>query len=111
MNNVRDFQYRAPRFDTDFRFLLLTDLGQCVIYGRCNEISEYGMAASLSEPLEVNTTVTLILTLPGEATEMTIKAAVSRRHGYDHALTFISPSAAEFVHLRQYLLPQHNPRD
>jgi hypothetical protein len=109
VDNIRDFQYRAPRFEADFRFLLLTDHGQLVIYGRCYEISEYGMAAALSEPLEVDTTATLVLTLPGEATEIMIQAVISRRRGCDHALTFISPSHNDRMHLCRYL--QQSSRD
>lgn len=108
MENVREFRYRAPRFQTDFHFLLLTDLGQLVLYGRCFEISEYGLVAWVSEPLNVDTKATLILTLPGDSSEMMIAAIVSRRHGSDHAFTFISSSAYDRAHLHQYLLPQQN---
>ena len=105
MSNIREFQYRAPRFDTDFHFLLLTDLGQLVLHGRCLEISKQGLVAWVSEPLEVGTKATLILTLPGGSSEMMIAAVVTRRHGPDHAFTFVSIPAPDRPHLHQYLLP------
>ena len=108
MENIREFQYRAPRFQTDFHFLLLTDFGQLVLYGRCYEISEYGLVAWISEPLNVDTKATLILTLPGDSSEMMIGAIVSRRHGSDHAFTFISTSPHDRAHLSQYLFSQQS---
>jgi len=105
VENVREFQYRAPRFQTDFHFVLLTALGQNVLFGHCHEISEQGLVCWLSAQLEVDAKATLIFTLPGDSSEITITAVVTRRHGSDHAFTFVSPSPHERAHLRQYLLP------
>ena len=65
MENIREFEYRAPRFPADFHFLLQTELQPRVLYAHCFEISECGLVARLSEALEVDTRATLILTLPG----------------------------------------------
>ena len=105
MENIREFQYRTPRFQTDFHFVLLTGLGQSVLFGRCHEISEHGLVGWLSEPLEVDAKATLIFTLPGDSSEITLTGVVTRRHGPDHAFTFVSASPHERTHLRQYLLP------
>ena len=109
MENVREFQYRAPRFQTDFHFVLLTGLGQTVLYGHCHEISEQGLVAWLSERLPVDSKATLIFTLPGESSEITLTGVVTRRHGSDHAFTFVSPSPNDRAHLHQYLLPPQSP--
>lgn len=105
MENIREFQYRAPRFQTDFHFVLLTGLGQTVLFGRCHEISEQGLVGWLSEPLDVETKATLIFTLPGDSSEITLSGVVTRRYGSDHAFTFVSASPHERAHLHQYLLP------
>lgn len=105
MENIRDFHYRAPRFTVDFRFLALAGSDQ-VRYGRCYEISTQGLVAWLSEPLDVETRATLILTLPGDSEQMAIAATVTRRFGSDHAFTFADSSAGDRAHLHQYLLAQ-----
>ncbi len=104
MENIRDFEYRAPRFETDFHFFLQTELDPRVLYARCYEISECGLVARLSEVLQVNTRATLILTLPGDLITMPIAATVTRRHGPDHAFAFIFSLARDREHLQQYLL-------
>lgn len=109
MENIRDFEYRAPRFETDFHFLLQTELEPRVLYARCYEISECGLVARLSEALHVNTKATLILTLPGDWTTMPIAAIVTRRRGSDHAFAFIFSSTKDREHLRQYLLSAGSP--
>src|ERR1700690_3366822 len=104
MENIRDFEYRAPRFETDFHFLLQTELDPRVLYARCYEISECGLVARLSESLPVDTKATLILTLPGARTTMPIPAIVTRRCGSDHAFAFVFSSTTHREHLQQYLL-------
>jgi hypothetical protein len=106
VENIREFEYRAPRFETDFHFLLQTNCGMevRVLYGRCCEISECGLVARLSQPLEVDTKATLILTLPGAQTTLPIAAIVTRRHGSDHAFSFVFSANKDRDHLRQYFL-------
>ncbi len=107
MENIRDFHYRAPRFQIDFPFLVHAESDQ-FICGRCYEISEQGLIAWLPEPLRVNATATLIFTLPGDPAEMTIAATVSRRFGFDHAFTFVSSSANDRARLHQYLFARQS---
>jgi hypothetical protein len=107
VQNIRDFQYRAPRFQIDFHFLAQSDDGQ-FRYGRCYEISDQGLVAWVSEPLNVDTKATLIFTLPGESTEIMVAVIVSRRFGFDHAFAFIPASPHSRSHLHQYLLAQQN---
>jgi hypothetical protein len=103
VKNIRDFHYRTPRFQTDFQFLVHAESDRFV-YGRCYQISEQGLIAWLPEPLSVDTRATLIFTLPGESTEISIAATVSRRFGFDHAFTFTSFSPQDQAHLHQYSL-------
>jgi len=107
VESIRDFQYRAPRFQIDFHFLVQADDGQ-FRYGRCYEISDQGLVAWLSEPLNVDTKAALIFTLPGEATQIMVAATVTRRFGFDHAFAFIPSSTHDRTHLHQYLLAQKN---
>jgi hypothetical protein len=104
VENIRDFEYRAPRFETDFHFLLQTEFESRVLHGRCHEISECGLVARLAEALDVNTKVTLILTLPGDRTTLPIAAVVTRRRGTDHAFAFNFSANRDRDHLRQYFL-------
>ncbi len=106
MENIREFEYRAPRFEADFHFLLQTTCGMetRVLYARCYEISECGLVARLSGPLDVDTKVTLILTLPGDRTTLPIAAIVTRRQGSDHAFSFVFSANKDRDHLRQYFL-------
>jgi hypothetical protein len=108
VGEIREFEYRAPRFQTDFHFVLQTEFCT-VLYGHCCEISECGLVASVSEPLEVNTKVKLILTLPGDRTTMPIAAVVTRRHGHDHAFAFLFSAPNGREHLRQYFLTAGGP--
>ena len=107
MENIRDFQYRAPRFQIDFHFLVQADDGQ-FRYGRCYEISDQGLVAWLSEPLNLDTKATLIFTLPGESVEIMVAATVIRRFGFDHAFAFFPSLPHNRVHLHQYLLAKQN---
>jgi hypothetical protein len=110
VEDIREFEYRVPRFQVDFHFLLRTDNGQGEpdsnpIHARCHEISEGGLAAWVAEPLDVNSRVILLLSFPGESTPVSVAATVTRRSGSDHAFSFVLPSMKERDHLRQYLLP------
>lgn len=112
MEDVREFEYRVPRFQVDFHFLLRTDTGHSVadsdlIHARCHEISECGLAAWVAEPLDVNSRVLLLLSFPGESTPVSVAATVTRRSGSDHAFSFALASMKERDHLRQHLLPMH----
>ena len=102
MENIREFQYRAPRFQVDFQFLVLVGIDQ-FRYGRCYELSEHGLVAWLSEPLDVESKATLLFTLPGESSQMVIGATVCRRFGFDHAFTFVASSPNDRAHLCEYL--------
>jgi hypothetical protein len=108
VENIREFEYRAPRFPADFHFLLQTELQPRVLYAHCFEISECGLVARLSEALEVDTRATLILTLPGDRTTMPVAAIVTRRRGFDHAFSFLFPAGNGREHLRQYFLTAGN---
>lgn len=104
MDEVREFQYRAPRFQVDFRFLLRTEIGSRVLHARCFEISEGGLAGWVSESLLLHTKVTLLLTLTGQQTPIAIPAVVTRSAGTEHAFSFIFPTTKERDHLHQYFL-------
>ncbi|MGB9488872.1 MAG: PilZ domain-containing protein [Terriglobales bacterium] len=113
VEEIREFEYRVPRFQVDFHFVLQTELGpgvtgQGVINARCHEISEGGLAAWVAEPLDVNSKVILLLSFPCESAPVPVAAVVTRRHGSDHAFSFVLPSMKERDHLRQHLLPMQS---
>lgn len=108
MEEIRDFEYRVPRFPTDFHFLLQTEVAPGVIHARCYEISEYGLAAWVSEALTIHTRVVLILGLAGDAETTMLPAIVTRRQGSDHVFAFLFPSTNELDHMRKFLLPMQS---
>lgn len=129
MEEIREFEYRVPRFPADFHFLLRTEphdldvanpestrhggtnpsaSSAAVIHARCHEISESGLAAWVAEPLDVNSRVVLLISFPGTQAPVPIAAIVTRRHGSDHVFSFVLPSTKDREHLRQHLLPMQS---
>ena len=103
-DKIYNFGYRVPRFATDFDLLLQTDSRLPGLLGaHCSNLSEEGFAADVDEDLEIGTSVTAILTLPGTAVSLRIAAMVTNRHLGGYGFAFIFSSQNDRSYLRAYL--------
>jgi len=103
-NSIYSFGYRVPRFRTDFHLLLQAeDRQQALLDGRCTDISEDGLGAQVRASLEVGSTVTLILTLPGSTTSLRVAARVTNRKGEFHGFAFVFSSQRERDYVQKYV--------
>lgn len=108
MSGIYEFGYRTPRFRADFHFLLQRDGREPhLLDAHCLDISEEGIAAQVAEPLGVGSTVTLILTFPGNSTTWRIPAKVCNRQHEDHGFAFIFSSQSERDDVRRYVASLH----
>jgi len=104
-NGVKDFGYRLPRFPADFRLLLQTPGPEPrLLDARCRDISEDGLAAQLAERISVGTRVTLMLTLPGRATSLSIAATVSHETNGEHGFAFNFSSQNQREQVQRYVI-------
>lgn len=70
---------------------------------RTYELSEGGMSVYASETLEIGTFLQVVLTLPGAANPLRMRAVVRNRRGFRCGLEFVDPPAAEKSELARYL--------
>jgi hypothetical protein len=103
-DNIYSYGYRAPRYPADFRLLLQTDERiPALLDARCTDLSEGGLAAKTKASLQIGTTVTLIMTLPGVSTSMRIAARVTNRQVEGYGLAFIFSSNNDRSYMHNYL--------
>lgn len=102
--NVQEFGYRAPRYPANFHFLLQTsDPKPRLLDAQCIDISSDGMAAKMAESLNVGTSVTLMLALPGRANTLRIAARVGHQQGGEHGFVFVFSSQQERESIQKYV--------
>lgn len=103
MQDVLEFDYRSPRFVTDFYFFLQSAPDQPFKKAFCSEISEFGLRAQVLDPLLPGAVVNLLFTLPKDSRTLRIAAKVTNRRGSSYGFAFLYASAADRVHVRHYL--------
>jgi PilZ domain-containing protein len=103
-DNIYSYGYRAPRYRADFRLLVQSgDRVPALLDARCTDLSEDGLAAKTKASLEIGTTVTLIMTLPGISNSMRIAARVTNRQVEGYGFAFIFSSHNERSYMHEYL--------
>jgi archaellum component FlaG (FlaF/FlaG flagellin family) len=60
------------------------------LWGRCNEIGQDGMSATLTRELQPGEVATLEFTLPATVTATKLRAVVRYRNGYRHGFEFLT---------------------
>jgi hypothetical protein len=100
-DRIYNYGYRTPRFHVDFSLLVETDHSR--LNARCTILSESGLACEISEPLQIDARVTLVFTLPGDATSIRTGARVTSRHVAGYGLAFIFCTANQRNYLREYI--------
>jgi hypothetical protein len=102
---IQDYGYRLPRFPADFSLVLqVSDPAPSLLDARCRDISEDGLAARISESLNVGACVTLLLTLPARPASLPIAATVSHQDHGEHGFAFRFSSQNEREQVQKYVL-------
>ena len=101
--NIRGFNYRAPRFSTNFHFVISIEANQEQTWATCTDISEDGLGAELPEDLPADAQVTLLLVLPGGNVPLELGASVEYRRGHRHGFAFKYTSDAQRQKIQAFL--------
>jgi PilZ domain len=103
-DKVYDYGYRSTRFRVDFSLCVQNDQASSpLLNARCTTLSESGLACEIVEPLQIDSVVTLMFTLPGTSKSIRTEARVTNRHAGGHGLAFIFCSQTEKDYMSEYI--------
>jgi hypothetical protein len=101
---IYDYGYRSTRFRVDFGLCVQNERSSSpLMNARCTTLSESGLACEIMEPLQINSVVTLVFTLPGNSNSIRTEARVTNRHAGGYGLAFIFGSLTERDYMCQYI--------
>jgi hypothetical protein len=101
---VHDYGYRATRFRVDFGLCVQNQPSSSPLQNaRCTTLSESGLACEIMEPLQIDSVVTLVFTLPGNSNSIRTEARVTNRHTGGYGLAFIFGSQTERDYMSHYI--------
>jgi hypothetical protein len=107
---TRTFEYRLPRFVTDFHVFVQPDGHTAVPSdGRCTDISEEGLGARLRMSLEVEAKVHLIFTAPGATASVRIPARVVSAADGSYGFEFLFANPKERNYVKDYISRLSSP--
>ena len=88
---------RYPRYTLDMRVVVEVFRGPAVqsLWGRCNEIGQDGMSATLTGELQLGEVATLQFTLPRTVAVTKMRALVRHRIGFRHGFEFLALTQAQ----------------
>ncbi|HVZ60961.1 MAG TPA: PilZ domain-containing protein [Terriglobales bacterium] len=93
---IRAFNYRAPRLETDFHiWLQVAGPENVLLQARCMDFSEKGLAMELAAPLELNSEIRMIVSVPGISVQLPIIGRVQHQSGTRYGIVFLPSSKAE----------------
>ncbi|HKU23535.1 MAG TPA: PilZ domain-containing protein [Terriglobales bacterium] len=83
---------RYPRYNMNLKVAVQVFREGVVesLWGRCNEIGQDGMSATLTGELQPGEVATLEFTLPATVLATRLRAAVRYRNGYRHGFEFLT---------------------
>jgi len=103
-NCTQKFEYRPPRFQTDFPICLQCDRPSTgLIHGQCTNISEDGLGAVFTASLDLGSLVNLLFTLPRSSTSTRVAARVVTKVEDSYGFVFLFPSQAQRDSVRRYI--------